>query len=156
MTDTTDTILVIEDWPDDADLLKAVLREIGIGNPIQCISSAVEAIAYLQGDPPYANRVKHPMPGIIFLDLKLPGMDGFQFLEWLKVHRELNGFVVFAISSLDDTAAIRKAYALGATSFIAKPPYRADLFNLIQFYPRRWKFETGAAGRKSEAAMTSE
>jgi DNA-binding NarL/FixJ family response regulator len=57
-------------------------------------------------------------PAVILLDLKLPGKNSFQFLEWLREHSEFNNILTVVISGLGDLASIRRAYALGADSFL--------------------------------------
>ncbi len=133
-----DAILVIEDYADDAKVLEVLFHQLMVWNPIQILHSATDAIAYLTGLLPYSNRTRHPLPAVILLDLKLPGMDGFEFLEWLCEHPEFNDVLVVAVSGLDDLASIRRAYTLGADSFLAKPCRAADLENLIQWFPGYW------------------
>ena len=74
-------ILIVEDSADDAAILQQVFSQVGILNPVQVVVGGNEAIAYLKGEFPFFNRAKYPLPGIIFLDLKLPGIDGFEFME---------------------------------------------------------------------------
>src|SRR5256885_9995003 len=93
-------ILVIEDYDDDAKMLDMVLPQSGVTNPIFFLHSAGEAIAYLDGSFPYSDRRHYPLPGIMLLDLKLPGIDGFDFLVWLKARPEFNDILVIAISGL--------------------------------------------------------
>jgi CheY-like chemotaxis protein len=133
-----ETILVIDDNPDDAELLELSLRRLRIINPIQYLESAIEAVAYLRGDGIYSDRATYPIPKIILLDLRMPSMDGFDFLKWLSAGGILEQFSVFAVSGLDDLAAIRRAYKMGATSFLVKPSSDADLQNLICGYPSHW------------------
>src|SRR5204863_2892021 len=73
--DNANVVLVVEDLEDDAKLLQLLLEQSGILNPVRVVLNCAEAIAYLQGAPPFADRTQHPLPGVIFLDLKLPGMD---------------------------------------------------------------------------------
>src|SRR5882757_5894501 len=104
-----ETILIVDDWDDDAELMRLMLGEIGLINPIQIVHSAVEAIAYVQGDYPYSNRTKFAPPKIILLDLNMPRMSGFDFLKWLSANRQLANFMVVVVSGLDDWASMRQA-----------------------------------------------
>src|SRR5215471_9805214 len=133
-----DTILIVEDWEDDAKLLEQALLQLGVRNLLIILPSATEAVLYLEGKFPYSDRKKYPLPGIIFLDLKLPGTDGFEFLEWLKSSDRLSNQTVFAISGIDDLASIRRAYTMGASSFLPKPPRSLDLENLMVSFPAGW------------------
>ncbi len=132
------TILIVEDWEDDAKLLERELVQLGVTNPVVTLPSAVDAIRYLEGQPPYSDRQQYPLPAIIFLDLKLPGTDGFEFLDWLKTSNRLTNLMVIAISGVDDLASIRRAYSMGACSFLSKPPHPLDLENLMVSFPSGW------------------
>jgi CheY-like chemotaxis protein len=132
------TILIVEDYEDDAKLLQLLLTNAGIFNPVRTALSAEEAITYLQGVPPYSNRSVHPLPSIIFVDLKLPGIDGFEFLRWLRGHPELKGIFTVILSATGDMLSVQTAYALGANSFLIKPCRAADLENLVACYPAFW------------------
>ena len=140
--DNANVVLVVEDLEDDAKLLQLLLEQSGILNPVRVVLNCAEAIAYLQGAPPFSDRTQHPLPGVIFLDLKLPGMDGFGFLEWLKSHPELKSAFIVVISGFGDLPSIRRAYALGANTFLVKPCRAPDLENIIGYYPEYWKRST--------------
>jgi len=131
-------ILIIEDEALDTDYLRSSLLRLGVGNPIRVVVDCEEAVKYLEGQGEYGNRGLHPQPAVIFLDMRMPGMDGFAFLEWLKSHSEFRDIFVFAVSGTDDLLGIRRAYRLGVNSFLTKPCRPADLENLIQGYPGPW------------------
>ncbi len=131
-------ILIVEDFADDATALQSVLRRADITNPIEIVHSVPEAITYLTYLTPSPASAESPPLAVIFLDLKLPGRDGFALLDWLKTREEFNRVLVVVVSGLDDLASIRRAYALGADSFLTKPFSRIDLDNLIQWFPDFW------------------
>jgi CheY-like chemotaxis protein len=132
------TVLIVEDYEDDAKLLQLMLANAGISNPTRVALSAEEAITYLKGIPPYYNRFLYPLPGVIFVDLKLPGIDGFEFLRWLRAREDLKGAFVVVLSATGDMISIQAAYALGANTFMVKPCRAADLENLILAFPELW------------------
>lgn len=129
-------VLIIEDYEDDAKLLELLLTNTGIANPVRKVINAEQAIAYLEG--PYWNAREHAVPKVIFLDLKLPGMDGFQFLRWLRANTALKDVFTVVLSATGDLISVQTAYALGANSFLVKPCRPADLENLISCYPDLW------------------
>ena len=131
-------ILIVEDYEDDAKLLQMLLANGGIANPTRISLSAEEAITYLAGVPPYSNRVLYPLPSVIFIDLKLPGIDGFEFLRWLKARPELKSIFIVVLSATGDLMSVQAAYGLGANSFLIKPCRAADLENLVICYPDFW------------------
>jgi len=135
------TILMVEDSSDDAELLKALMRASGINNPLWCVASAGEAIAYLEGKLPFSDRTRFPLPRIVLLDLKMPGTDGFELLSWIRKRPELSAILVVVISALDDWQSIRRAYELGAQSFLPKPCKADDLAGLVRGFPAFWRSE---------------
>jgi CheY-like chemotaxis protein len=135
------TILIVDDDAHDAEFLQTLLREGGVQNLIRTVGSATEAILYLQGDLQYGDREQFPLPGIIFLDLKMPGMDGFDFLQWLRSRDMLKDLYVFVVTGLENTALIQRAYAEGAKSFAQKPYNFRDLQTLIRAFPSLWKMK---------------
>jgi CheY-like chemotaxis protein len=131
-------LLIVEDDEDDAKLLHLLLTNGGIFNPVRIALSAEEAITYLEGVPPYSNRTVYPLPSVIFVDLKLPGIDGFELLRWIKERPALKNILLVVLSATGDLPSVQAAYDLGANSFLIKPCRHADLENLIACYPTFW------------------
>ena len=132
-------ILIVEDFEDDARLLKRLLKHAGIVNPIRIVVNGNDAKSYLEGKPPYSDRKLWPLPSVIILDLKLPDIDGLKLLEWCKGHDHCREALIVILSGHGDTAIIRKGYDLGAHSFLRKPCRALDLDNLIRGYPEYWE-----------------
>jgi CheY-like chemotaxis protein len=131
-------ILIVEDSRDDAELLHQQLAAAGLCNPCHTVSCGAAALAYVEGQGQYADREKYPFPSVVLLDLKMPEMDGFEVLERLRRLPEVTGILVVAVSALDDLESIRRAYQLGANSFVAKPCRKADVLRLIYGFPGYW------------------
>ena len=131
-------ILIVEDDEDDAKLLQLLLANCGIINAVRTTLSAEDAINYLGGVPPFSNRAMYPLPAVVFVDLKLPGISGFELLRWMKGHPELKDIFVVVLSATGDLMSVQAAYSLGANSFLIKPCRAADLDNLITCYPAFW------------------
>jgi CheY-like chemotaxis protein len=131
-------ILIVEDSADDAELFKRLLIRTGVLNPIRVMHNAADAMAYLDGKGKHANRQHSPVPSVVILDLKLPDIDGFEVLEWCKAHDHCKDALIVILSGHGDIASIRRAYKLGADSFLTKPCRPADLENLIHGYPQYW------------------
>lgn len=115
------TILVIEDNPDDATLLRRAFTKSKVLNPVHFLRTAEEGVAYLTGAGKYENRSEFPLPSLILLDLKLPGMSGHGFLAWLRAKEGLRSIRVVVLSSSDEMRDVNLAYQLGANSFLIKP-----------------------------------
>lgn len=131
-------LLIVEDYEDDAKLLQLLLTNGGIFNPVRTALSAEEAMTYLEGVPPYSNRALYPLPSVIFVDLKLPGISGFELLRWLKARPALKNIFLVVLSATGDLISVQEAYNLGANSFLIKPCRPADLENLVICYPDFW------------------
>ena len=132
-------ILIVEDYEDDAKLLQLLLFNCGIINPVRTALNAEDGINYLAGVPPFSNRALYPLPAVVFVDLKLPGISGFELLRWMKSHPELKDIFVVVLSATGDLVSVQAAYSLGANSFLIKPCRPADLENLIVCYPTFWQ-----------------
>src|SRR5215471_16856016 len=112
------TILLVEDDAAEAMLLRRAFSKAEIPNPIRVVISAEEAVAYLKGVDKYNDRAQYPLPALILLDLKLPGMSGHEFLAWLRTQPDLKPLRVVVLSGCDDVRDINLAYQLGANSFL--------------------------------------
>lgn len=112
-------ILVAEDNEDEALLLERALQAIGVVNPLHIVPSGEQVIAYLDGerqDWPSAA----PLPGVLITDLKMPRMNGFELLEWLRQSR-YRTIPTFVFSNSSEPRDIQQAYALGANAYLVKP-----------------------------------
>lgn len=131
-------ILIVEDSDADAIWLKRQLNAAGLCNPCHTVATGEEAIAYLKGTGEYSQRDKYPLPKVIFLDMRLPGMNGFDFLQAIKATAVEQGILIVTLTGLEDLRAMRRAYDLGARSFLTKPCRLADIENLIHGFSGYW------------------
>jgi CheY-like chemotaxis protein len=114
-------ILLVEDREDDALLLLRSFEKAGIKNPVQVARDGAEALAYLSGQGKYSDRVLYPLPQLVLLDLKLPGIDGFEVLRWIRTDSQFPGLRVVVLTSSENIRDVNLAYSLGANSFLVKP-----------------------------------
>ena len=114
-------ILMVEDSENDALLIGRTLVQAGLANPVRVAVDAEKAISYLKGEGPYSIREKFPLPGLVLLDLKLPGKDGFEVLKWIRSQTDLNSLRVVVLTSSTEIRDANRAYQLGANSFLVKP-----------------------------------
>lgn len=131
-------VLLAEDSREDETLFRLVMRRSGLANPVLVVRDGDEAIAYLKGESRFADRKQFPLPNVLFLDLKMPRVNGFEVLEWLKTQPPLDGMLVVVLTLFGDTKEIRRAYEMGADSFLTKPITQADLDNLTKFFEGHW------------------
>jgi CheY-like chemotaxis protein len=115
-----DTILQVEDDPNDVFLLQHAMKKAGVTNPIKVVSDGQQAIDYLQGTGPFADREKFPAPFLVLLDLKLPRVMGLDVLKWIRRQAGTRKIVV-VLSASDQPTDISQAYELGANGFLVKP-----------------------------------
>jgi CheY-like chemotaxis protein len=134
------SILLAEDSPDDELFLKKVLERCGIENPVcGVVRDGREAIAYIEGVGRFSDRSQYPVPEILFLDLKMPGADGYVVLEWLKTRPDFaDRMLIVVLTHLGEAQAVNRAYELGADSFLTKPLNQPDLENLIFHFSEYW------------------
>jgi len=149
-------ILVAEDSEDDEMLLKHVLQKAGLVNPILVVRDGKEAIAHLQEPEPSGEDRTRSLPRVLFLDLYMPRMDGFEVLNWIKGRLHLKGMLVVVLSHYGDTGAIKIAYGLGAHSFLTKPFKILDLYNLMDYFGGYWMYADALANARGMAEQQAE
>jgi CheY-like chemotaxis protein len=114
-------ILVAEDLDSDAKLLQMAFHRAGIDVPICFVRDGTEAIEYLKVGSTPSTGQRQSMPAMFLLDLKMPRMDGFEVLEWLRGQSGLKRLVVIVLSASDLKMDVNRAYDLGANSYLVKP-----------------------------------
>jgi len=115
------TILVVEDDENDQMLIEKAFRAVGVEGPIHMASDGAEAIAYMMGEGKFADREKFAYPTFIMTDLKMPKVDGFGVLEFLKGNPEWSIIPTVVFSASADRDDIKKSYMLGSSSYHVKP-----------------------------------
>ncbi len=139
MNDLSKTILLVEDNDDDIFLFTRTLNKAKITNPVQITSDGQRAIDYLKGVGQYADRKQYPVPFIVFLDLKLPYLNGFEVLTWIRQQPELHSVMVVILTSSDEARDHQQAYSLGARSYLVKPPGSHDILEVLDSLNSFWR-----------------
>ena len=145
-------ILIVEDSETDAQLLKRALQAAGVRNPIHHAWDGKQALNWLEDAVTLAHKEHSPVVAILFLDLKLPDLSGFDILTHIKEQPALAQTLRIVLSQMGDLDAIRRAYSLGAHSFLGKPASQHDLQELINGFPDHWIVGVGpsrSSGRQS-------
>lgn len=132
-------ILIVDDREDDRLILERLLRRLDVTNPILQLEDGDRAIDYLKEEGEFVDRTRYPFPAVLFLDLRMPRVSGYEVLEWLRANDKKDGVLAIVLSDLHATEAISKAYHLGADSFMIKPANEADLKEFILSFPSFWK-----------------
>jgi CheY-like chemotaxis protein len=132
------TVLYVEDSTDDFDLLKLASRKCGTPFSLQHAADGDEAIAYLSGSGPYADREEHPFPDLVLLDLKMPRLDGFEVLRWIRANPDTMRLPVVVLAGSAFRADVRRALELGANSYATKPARFSELEVLVDQIADVW------------------
>jgi len=131
-------ILIVDDDSNDRLLLESAFAEIGVSDPIYSVEDAAEAIEYLKGTGRYADRDRFKFPTLLFLDLKMPGMDGFEFLCFIRSNPNLVVIPTIVFTSSADPDDIKNAYFLGANSYVVKAETFEGLCDQLKFIYGYW------------------
>ena len=147
------TLLYVEDDPTDRLLVETACERARVSFLLKTVESGGEAIRYLGGEGPFADRVEHPLPDLIFVDLKMPEMDGFQVLRWIRSHPAIGMTPVALYTASLIPEDIAKASSDGANYFITKP---SDLKVLLEIFRAADKYITADPRYGNSLAQFSE
>ena len=126
----TQPILIVEDSPDDFEATKRAFGKANLRNEIEHAVSGERALEYLRSD-----KVK---PGIILLDLNMPGLDGRKTLEIIKKTDNLKKIPIVILTTSNDERDVKACYELGANTFIQKPVDFDGLIAAIRRLKEYW------------------
>jgi DNA-binding response OmpR family regulator len=127
-------ILHVEDDDNDAVLLFKACERARLPAELHRVPDGEHAKAYLLGEGDYADRLKYPVPQIVILDLKLPRMDGFGFLKWLRAEKAFASLPVLVFTASMSREDKARAMTEGANSYFIKPASFETLVQMVQFF----------------------
>jgi CheY-like chemotaxis protein len=131
-------VLIAEDDPNDVFLLKRAFEKAGVNNPVIVARNGQEAIDYLNGSGKFTDRAAHPLPGLMFLDLKMPLVDGFDVLAWLNTRTMNRKLPVIVLTSSNQERDIKQAQQMGADDYRVKPQQFEELLRIVKEIHERW------------------
>jgi len=131
-------ILIVEDNPQDAELTIRALRKNKLANKIHIAEDGAEALDFIFCDGKYSNRNFENPPKVIFLDLKLPKVNGLEVLQKIKLNPLTKSLPVVMITSSREDPDIKKAYELGVNSYVVKPVNFDDFLNAMSHTGLYW------------------
>lgn len=105
----------------DVELTLEAFRKARMGNEVHVASTGEEALGYLFGSGKFEDRKVYPIPDIVLLDLKLPGIDGLDVLRQVKQAERLKRIPVIILTSSKEEGDRALSYDLGANSYLVKP-----------------------------------
>lgn len=112
-------ILLVEDDPNDIELIQIALEQYNFVNKIDIVTDGEQALHYLfgrDGQPP-----THALPKLVLLDLKLPKINGLELLEMIRNSPQTRNLVVVVMTSSAENVDLKACYDLGVNSYIVKP-----------------------------------
>jgi CheY-like chemotaxis protein len=142
-------ILVAEDDPTDAYFFQRAFKRAGIPVTLHFVRDGQEVLDYLQGEGQFADRACHPLPQLLLLDLKMPRLDGFDVLKWVRKQCDLSGLPVVIFSSSEEPKHMARAYGLGANSYLVKPHSMVELTALVVQFKKSWLEGSKDPGREA-------
>ncbi len=114
-------LLLVEDNPQDLELALRALRKANLANRVQVARDGAEALEFIFCEGPHAARKIADSPKVIFLDLKLPKVDGLDVLRRLKSDPRTKSIPVVVLTSSKEQRDVVESYQLGVNSYIVKP-----------------------------------
>ena len=132
------TILLVEDNPDDETLMLRAFAKISLAEGIVVVHDGAEALDYMFGRGSYDGRDISMMPQVIFLDLKLPKVDGFQVLQELRATPETKLIPVVLLTSSNEEQDRLRGYSLGANSYVRKPMHFTEFTDTVRLLGHYW------------------
>lgn len=121
MTNEEIEIVIVEDDPNDAELITRVLKKHNLANKLILLKDGVEALDFLFAEGAYANKHIDVSPKVILLDLKLPKLNGIEVLQRIRNNDRTKNIPVVVLTSSREDRDLRDAYDLGVNSYVTKP-----------------------------------
>ena len=135
---TEQPILLVEDSPEDYEVTVRAFKKANLANPVFRCQDGEEALNFLYQRGAYADPARAPRPGIILLDLNLPGTDGRQVLAQVKGDPRLRPIPVVVLTTSSDERDVESCYRAGANSYIQKPVSLDSFLRAIQVLKNYW------------------
>jgi two-component system, response regulator len=134
----SNSILLVEDNPDDEALTLRAFRKNNVTNEVVVVRDGAEALDYLFGTGTYVNRDLTLLPQVIILDLKLPKIDGLEVLRRIRATAHTKLLPVVILTSSNEERDRLKGYGLGANSYVRKPVDFAEFVDAVRQLGLYW------------------
>ena len=129
---TSQRILLVEDSEDDYESTTRAFKKANLHNPIHWCQSGQEALDFL-----HVNK-SDDSPGLILLDLNMPGMDGRKTLQHIKDDQQLKRIPVIILTTSTDERDVAACYQMGANTYVQKPVTFEGLIEAIRRLKEYW------------------
>ena len=134
----TRPVLIAEDDPNDVFLLRRAFQKVGVAHPVVVLRNGQEVLDYLTRNGKVAGANENHFPALMFLDLKMPMMDGFDVLSWLQHHPLQSKLPVVVLTSSNQEKDIHQAQQMGADEYRVKPQQFEELVVIVKEVNERW------------------
>lgn len=131
-------LMVVDDSDSDIFCLKRGFQKAGIEVRIHELSDGQSAIDYLSGSAPFADWAQCPLPNLMILDIRMPGLDGFDVLQWVRAQSGIGAMPIIMLSSSAEAEDVDKAHQWGANSYLVKPHSLSEFTRLAEGIERYW------------------
>jgi len=132
------TVLLVEDSDDDIFVMKMACQRTGIPHHLQVVNDGAQAIDYLSGAGEYSDRELHPLPHVVFLDIKMPKLDGHEVLKWIRSQENFRNLPVVMLTTSGQSEDVGRAYELGVTSYLRKVSCPAEFGQAVRIILKYW------------------
>ena len=137
-------ILFVDDDSNDRELFRLAVRKAALNVSVHTAVDGSEAIAYLEGAGIYADRGHYPFPDLVILDLKMPLVNGFEFLAWRGRSPQFASIPVVVLSGSGRADDVERAKSMGANQYLTKPNSLEDLARVLSGTAYLWAKEPGS------------
>lgn len=128
----------MDDSSDDLFLIKRAFRQAGVHSPVKEVYDGKQAIDYLEGTGSFADRELYPLPCMIITDIKMPQVDGFMLLRWLREQPAFARVPRIVLSSSGEDTDRSRARELGACVYLVKPCGVQELVEIVRDLNANW------------------
>jgi two-component system response regulator len=134
----TRPILLVEDNPDDIELTLHALKDNNIANDVFVARDGSEAVEMLFGADRAIPKGERLRPSLILLDLKLPGLNGFDVLKRIREEKSTMFIPVVILTSSREQLDLMNGYKLGANSYVRKPVDFEEFLTVVRQLGTYW------------------
>ncbi len=138
MIESSVELVLVEDNPNDLDLVLHALRKSGLKEKIQVLRDGAEALEYMFCEGKYADRSMSDVPKVILMDIKLPKVNGLEVLERLKANERTRAIPVVMFTSSRQERDVDDSYQFGVNSYVVKPVDSEEFTRVVAQLKQYW------------------
>ena len=131
-------LLLVEDNPDDEALMLRAFKKSNIKEEVVVVRDGAEAVQYLLEQGTNGDECREVLPRVVFLDLKLPRLDGLEVLQRIRSNPATRLLPVVILTTSGQVEDLRRSYVLGASSFVRKPLSYSELIKVASHLVTYW------------------